>query len=263
MRTQMIIDELTNKGYTAKIITVSKNNIEKEAIAITMKQNMDALIYTDTLIDNAPINEIIDEILHLVYSNMKKLNLSVSQLSAKGLGDLPLMIGLQRQTKENIIKRDVFLPGIEEYLYIVHEEFSVKLNTELLNVMGLSEQEAWKKATNNLMQNTQIIDMNEILPLPPLSAPMYVITTRDQYRGAAAILNRTALHELAHILETDELILLPSSIHEFIVVPYDINTDKDCTQIVKDINNAEVAPEEQLADCAFLYNVNRKSVTIL
>lgn len=183
MRTQMIIDELTNRGYTAKVITVSKNNVEKEAISITMKKNMDALIYTDTLIDNAPINEIIDEILHPACSNMDKLNLFVNQLSAKGLGGLTLMVGLQRQTQENIIKRDVFLPGIEEYLYIAHEEFSAKLNTESLNVMGLSEQEAWEKATNNLMQNTQIIDMNEILPLSPFPAPMYVITTRDQFRG--------------------------------------------------------------------------------
>lgn len=263
MRTQMIIDELTNRGYKVKAITVSKNNVKKEAIAITMKQDIDALIYTDTLIDNAPINEIIDEILHSACSNMNKFNLFVNQLSAKGLGGLTLMVGLQRQTKENIIKRDVFLPGIEEYLYIAHEESSVKLNTELLNVMGLSEQEAWEKATNNLMQNTQIIDMNEIFPLSPFPAPMYVITTRDQCRGAAAILNHTALQQLAHIFETDELVLLPSSIHEFIVVPYNKSADKDCTQMVKDINNAEVKPEEQLADCAFLYDVNTKSVTIL
>lgn len=261
MRTQMIIDELTNRGYKVTVTTVNKNNVKKEALQISVSDNEGMIAYLDSIPDFASPKKIVDHILK--DCNLVDVDLFRDKLMNAEWVKNHIKVALQRKTDEDIVKGNCMIPDVEMYLYVGDGEFSTKVHNKLLDNLHISIGDAWIYTLRNLMQNTQITNMNEILPYVPSSVPMYVVTTRDQYRGAAAILNRTALHELAHILETDELILLPSSIHEFIVVPYDINTDKDCTQIVKDINNAEVAPEEQLADHAYLYNVNTKSVTIL
>ena len=261
MRTQMIIDELTNRGYKVKAITVSKNNVKKEALKISVSNNTKMIVYLDSIPDFTSPKKIVDHILK--DCNLVDVDLFRDKLMNAEWVKNHIKVALQRKTDEDIVKGNCMIPDVEMYLYVGDEEFSTKVHNKLLDNLHISVSDVWISTLKNLMQNTQIINMNEILPDLPYPVPMYVVTTRGQYRGAAAILNRTELHKLAHILETDELILLPSSIHEFIVVPYNNITNKDCTQMVKDINNEEVVPEEQLADHAYLYNVNTKSVTIL
>lgn len=261
MRTQMIIDELTNRGYKVKEITVSKNNVKKEALEIRASDNTGMIVYLDSIPDFSSPKEIVDDILK--NRNLLDVDSFYNEIIDAGWFKDHVMIGLQRKTNEKILKMNCMIPEVEMYLYVTDGEFSAKVPRAFLDRLHISIGDAWRYASSNLIQNTHITNINEILPDLPCPVPMYVVTTRGQYRGAAAILNRTELHKLAHILETDELILLPSSIHEFIVVPYNNITNKDCTQMVKDINNEEVVPEEQLADHAYLYNVNTKSVTIL
>lgn len=90
---------------------------------------------------------------------------------------------------------------------------------------------------------------------------MYVVTNKPGVNGASVILYPEVLAELAEKLDSD-LYLLPSSIHEFLVIPF--TTEQDTAQlreIVTQVNETEVSEEEYLSDEVYRYD--RKGFRIL
>ena len=91
---------------------------------------------------------------------------------------------------------------------------------------------------------------------------MYVLTTEGKTWGAISMLNNKALSELANLLESD-LFILPSSVHEVIIVPADNEESAETLQaMVADINRTHVDPEEVLSDHIYRYLRDTKA-TIL
>ena len=83
---------------------------------------------------------------------------------------------------------------------------------------------------------------------------MYVLTNKYAVNGSAAILYSKKIGRLADILESD-LYIMPSSIHEMIIVPkkYYHNASK-LAALVRDINAEHVDLEEQLSDNIYTYD---------
>ncbi len=86
------------------------------------------------------------------------------------------------------------------------------------------------------------------------SVPMYVLTNRWRLDGACCMLYPGVLAQTAERLG-GSLYLLPSSIHEVIVIPVSAAGDpKELTGIVREINLTEVLPEEVLSDQVYCYD---------
>jgi len=93
--------------------------------------------------------------------------------------------------------------------------------------------------------------------------PMYVLTTKARMYGAAAILYNGQLEEIAREVE-DDFYLLPSSIHEIIIVPKQYVADENyLSQMVDEINQEQVDIEEVLSNHAYLYSNLTKEITLL
>lgn len=91
--------------------------------------------------------------------------------------------------------------------------------------------------------------------------PMYVLTNRQKINGAACMLYPDVLRVFGEKIGRD-FYILPSSIHELILVPDDESVSKEALwEIVTDINRTQVAEEEILADSIYYYN--RKKDRIL
>ncbi len=84
--------------------------------------------------------------------------------------------------------------------------------------------------------------------------PMYVLSNEDNMFGAACMAYDGLMPSLSDQLESD-LIILPSSIHEIILVPCD-GADRidDFTKMVREVNDSQVAPEDILSDHAYYYS---------
>ena len=85
---------------------------------------------------------------------------------------------------------------------------------------------------------------------------MYILTNQIKYFGAAAILNREFLNSVCDNLNTEEIMILPSSIHEIIIIKnenYSLDEMKDMVILV----NSECLPDEDiLSDHVYIYNRN-------
>ena len=87
----------------------------------------------------------------------------------------------------------------------------------------------------------------------PDGSPMTVLTTRDQVNGAGVIFCDNVLRKIRD--KVGDFYILPSSVHEVIIVPVSGDIERDELEaMVKVVNRDEVAPEDRLADRVFLYD---------
>lgn len=86
---------------------------------------------------------------------------------------------------------------------------------------------------------------------------MYVLTNANKINGATVMMYDSFLQRLHQKIGT--FILLPSSIHEVIVYPFDKNSMSfyEYQQMVMEINQTCVLEEEVLADSVYLYDGNQ------
>ncbi len=90
--------------------------------------------------------------------------------------------------------------------------------------------------------------------------PMYVLSNKEKMNGAGCLLYGDVLAELADELHQD-LFILPSSIHEVILVPTEAQGDHErLTQIVQEVNATQVEADEILADHVYYFSRNRRKV---
>ena len=98
-----------------------------------------------------------------------------------------------------------------------------------------------------------------------LSNNMLVITNRYINCGASVILYKELMDHILQELNVNELYIIPSSIHEMIVMPVydDMNTEEaedTIKQIINDINCKDIPPEEVLSGSLYLYDGYLKSI---
>ena len=93
--------------------------------------------------------------------------------------------------------------------------------------------------------------------------PMTVITNNRSTDGAAAIFYPGVMDQVGERLNGDYFIL-PSSVHEILVVPDDGNISfRELTDMVKEVNRTQVAPEDRLTDQVYHYGFRSHSYDAL
>ena len=109
--------------------------------------------------------------------------------------------------------------------------------------------------------------MKEILPIwlqkeDEPSFPMYVLTNASRYYGASVLLLKKELSKISQSL--GNLIILPSSLHELIVLPENQYTGdcEACAEMVKNVNTSVVLPEDYLSDHVYTYNRDTQELKI-
>lgn len=82
---------------------------------------------------------------------------------------------------------------------------------------------------------------------------MYVLTNKNRINGAAVIFYDQVLKQFADSVEKD-LIIIPSSIHEVILIPDNNSiTEEEINEMIKEVNQTELNPVEILSEHAYLY----------
>ena len=131
----------------------------------------------------------------------------------------------------------------------------------------ISKDEAWKIAESNTFAKTEIVslmeklsemmgqEMEEIEEMEGIPT-QYVVTNTMNYRGTSAILDMKALKKFVQRLDVKRFFVLPSSIHEMIVIPDDGKSNiEELSRMVQEVNQTQVEPEERLTDRAYIIEI--------
>ena len=183
--------------------------------------------------------------------NLFKMEEEKNSLSLDG----NLMIGLKKKNylDDDVIKRDFSLKteaqlSIEEYLYLdLGKTKEIILKKSFLERNNIPEEKLWDIAEKNVENDYILSEMGSL---------MTILTNKKFQCGASALLSKKARKEICEKLGTTRFLVLPSSIHEILIVdPLLYKEGENCiegfTKMVKDVNKTQVALEEQLEDKAF------------
>lgn len=184
-----------------------------------------------------------------------------------------IFIGLQRSGQEEIEKQNTEFDGIEKYLYFrINTEgdafITAKVNQSYWEKAEVSVQEAWSLAEKNINKESFVMGLAEYIAekygkdmatmLFPNQTPFYVVTNKSEYRGASAILNKKMLSEFGRKYNINKVVVIPSSIHEMLILSADIlevERMEELTKMVQDVNANEVLVKEQLSDRAYILDI--------
>ncbi len=89
---------------------------------------------------------------------------------------------------------------------------------------------------------------------------MFVLSNKECFFGASCIMYPEVLHKFALEHQSD-VYILPSSIHETILIPTSKAPSKEeLCSMVKEVNNTEVAATERLSDNVYVYSLKDKKI---
>ena len=101
---------------------------------------------------------------------------------------------------------------------------------------------------------------NQPEPIETGAVPMYVLTNQSRLDGAGVLARDGVLDKIGDLVGSD-FYVLPSSIHEVLIVPDNGNMQaKELEDMVKEVNASQVAPEDLLSDKVQYYDRTAKTL---
>lgn len=258
-----VIKTLTDLGYETKTDKVSKNGTERDGLLIKKQDELWAVFYIE-LLEKMEEKEIAAYIVKELKS--QSFDLDINLLNDREYLVEHMYIGLQRETDNSLISRKSPFEGIIEYLYVLYEgNCAINLPKQIFEEITedkYTKEDVWDIALRHTCEDAVIRDVQEMLyedlGIPAesteITSPMCVVTDKSRIRGAAAILNKEMIKNYAEQFGLEEIYVIPSSVHEVIVVP-NTRTQEEMDKMVRDANNEVVSDDIKLGDKAFLVNV--------
>lgn len=168
-----------------------------------------------------------------------------------------LLVGVHpaSQHSDAEVSKETKFPGVEAYLYFMYGSFAVHVTNKMITEMNLSQDTAWEKAIQSTVKNAKWQHM-----FPPLN----ILTNERCLYGAGILIDADSiLCEFAKKNDANQLVVIPSSKHEVLVMTLPSNNLADMTKIVREVNEEAVEEKDRLADTAYLYDCNSGEVTVL
>ena len=270
-------------GFSVSFERVAKNNATLDALAVRPDESgvMAPVVYL-----NGELLEKTDaELAYLLkdmYMNNRRQAPDMAAMLAKErvLGTvLPKLVSADNA--ERLAGKEIVHKRILDLLvcyYMPVDEFgttdgstiaTIQVTEPMLRHANISMEELGAAALENMREEVEIRNMADMLqeltgtPMPGCDEglPMLVISNRSHYLGAGVILLPSAREELAHILGCSSYYILPSSIHECIVIPDDSHMDSEAlVDMVKEVNGTVVDPADRLSDSVYIVRGSEFSI---
>lgn len=141
---------------------------------------------------------------------------------------------------------------------------TVTVNYDLLKIWGKDFDKVYRWALLNLAaEKCTITTIDELLSgymysvgvfdRPREVFPMYVLTNERCLNSAAHMLNEDIFRDFSELHSAD-FFVLPSSVHDLILIPADkYLVADDLTEIVQQVNDTQVLPGDRLSDHVYVY----------
>ncbi len=280
-----LINERAVNGMHAEVHTSLKNNnISHVGITISEPEiNISPTIYMEEFYQEFQQGLAILEILSLILEIYHEIRFDHSWK----LDEVREFTSIQDQIVYKLIHKKENAPLLVDIPYIAYHDLAIVFyimldmndsgsGTILITNTLLS---AWAVTTEDLYR---VAKQNTPLLLPPkfntmhsvlcqmlgtdcvdgdfADNHMYILTNVLNQFGAAVILYPNVLEEIAMEIN-DDYYLLPSSIHELVILPrkYSPSTE-DIDRMIVEINATQISPDEILSDHSYYYSRLHKSL---
>lgn len=300
---KMLVVELKKKTgdkYTIGVNKVVKvNDVILHSINFIKKPiNLSPNIYLEGLyekyLEGYSIAEIADRIIFLVENQFvivedeEKITEKMKNYQNAQNNIIVKLINLKKSRR--FLRDKVYKPfnDLAIVLYVMVRQdsegiLSVAITEDIMKQWGVSLDKLIEQAMNNMYEkfplkteslNSIMADLADDLNIDfepeeekDLSETdrVYVMTNETKMNGAVSILYKGALENFALEFGVQEVIIVPSSCHEVLLIPKDGNgrvDEKKLQEMLREINESEVDPIEVLSNNVYIYNCETDEITI-
>ena len=295
------LEERFGSGYSLTLQSITKNNgLTLDGICISRPQEHTApAIYLKTFYDTykngKSFPQVVDEIMELYQTQHLPDDNFIEELHSESPLTDRIIFRLINEPANRTLLTDlphISLPDLDLSLI-----FCLSLNKKddqlLTAIIHNSHLKLWNLSTEDLYQfaklNTpdlfpaQISSLMEVIKEiarkspdteikeedwsglfdpSPLSPPMYVLTNPYGVHGASCMFYEDILKDFADSMEGD-LIILPSSIHEVLLIPHSNHISyEELAETVFSINQEEVPQEDRLSNHIYYYSRSKNHLSV-
>ena len=263
---------------------VKNNDTELDGLIIKEKDySISPSIYLNYYYDQycvgCSIDDIMNQILHEYYTHRDAIHFD------------PLLFEKFENIKNRVVFKIINYDSNKKFLrdipfkrfldlaivyYVVFDEFmgkkaTITINNTYIKKWGITNEELEKQA----LSNTSSLLKYSIKPLATLlrehgetnipgddNKQIYVLTNEANFNGAACILYKDLLKKVSIQIESD-LYIIPSSVHEVLIIPKVGNiTSEELNKMVREVNESDLEREDILSDHVYEYSYKNGCITM-
>lgn len=272
------VKDILGDSLKVETITTLKNNgTERIGLSITDSAvNISPTIYLEEFYQYYNCMTSIDHIAHEVISLYHEIQLDHDidinhiqdfSLAKHSIGYKLINSYLNGTLLEKIPHKDYLEYSIVFVLFIESEPYNqgaILINNDMLRMWETDVEEIYEIAHHNMptLFPFSLVPMHDMVCelLDDADSdfledsPLYILTNEHRMFGASTFLYTEALPYVAEILK-ESFYIIPSSIHELIIVPESISPNlEDLDHMIAEVNASQILPEERLGECAYYYD---------
>lgn len=268
--------EKLNEGYDAMTITPEGSNVGV---------NLSIDRFYEAVENGAPYEEAVDRATATVMEAMsQRPDVDIASLTDyEQMKDKLVMEVVSAETNADMLSK-IPHKDIEDmavvYRFVIENNgdsrASILVTNDLLTTMGVTPEQLHADAMENSpeLKPAVIKGMTEVMaemmgmsteemaqmgmPADPENEQMFVATVPDKIHGAGIIAYQDFMDQAAERVGGD-FFILPSSVHEVLIVPDNGQMGfEDLRNMVREVNATQVAPEDKLTDSVYHYDSKEK-----
>lgn len=283
------------KNATIDIKVVKKNNgLELTALTISKPDvNIAPTIYLDRMYEQykdgeQSFDDVLANIARLRMEYDCKVDFETECITSFEKCKHMIMPRLINTDENSKMLKDVVYTDIEDlsviYVIIVNDfdsdgTASITIRNEFFKNWNITKEELHNVAMENLRESkpdfeplSNIIksimqknfakenmdeeELEQILDdMVPIDNDLFVLTNENKIYGAVEVVNKDFMNSILDRLDTDKFYILPSSVHEVIIVSPQIAMNIEALrEMVNSVNATEVSPDEVLSYNVYEYS---------
>lgn len=197
------------------------------------------------------------------YENVMKV-MNKESIESMVLPRLHPLKDLMLIREKNLVHFSFLEMQITFYVPITVDNKWLLITEDIMERAGMTSQELLKAAKRNIDEKCRLKNLSELVSealgtptaVPGTELPLYVATIDSDIHGkygAAVILSDMFLQSVSEQFG-GEVIILPSSVHEVLLMPKTGSFNyKDLVEVVQEVNRTEVDEKDFLSDNIFIY----------
>lgn len=280
------------KNADISIVKVKKtNDVERVGIMIRTDKNIAPNIYLKPFYDmylyGRSIREIVEEITDLRVGLEQKNDVNTDELLDFEKWKnrvLPQLVSNKWNQEQLNLRPHVLIEDLAVVFYVHlqdEHEANMRITNEYLSLWKTTPEELYELALRNLAnsKNGVFESMEKVIEeimfhaikketsetpetsdyrlcQPSETDYMFILTNKNKVNGASELLDKRFMNSICDLLGCD-FYILPSSIHECIIIPFTKEiTVHALKRMVREVNKNEVAEDERLSDSIYTYSVD-------
>lgn len=273
------------------------NDLKLTGVEIKGDSELSPLLYLENYYSCKNMEELIDKIIsdynEIVNNSYDGIKISENIINKNYILENVNFILVNKEWNKNkeLISRDIDSTIENMKVFYCYEICSTnetratsKITKKMADALNISEKELYEAALKNLKSNynlttiegvlsgiinkniKEVIDEVSMLSSMFKIPEMYILTNENFKYGAAQLLNSKLLNDISIELKSD-LLIIPSSIEEVIIMPYEkvkkMEDDMDISALIKEVNNNCVQENLKLANNPFIYKGTEKNISVI